>query len=270
VGPIISTSLIALLPSFLAPSTLLAQAPAGAAASAPVPSESVAPTGPSPTTSPAGQAAPPASYGAPYWYGGPYVPPVPPPGIHTHDGVYVRLQAGMSYERLTIEAAGVRGTIQGPGLCLNVALGGAVTENLVLYGELFTALAVDPGLTVSPSQQDVAVIDEMTFRGIGPGIVYYFGATNAFLTTTLMLAKAEARAVSPSLPSTSAYKAESRWGWAIEAQLGKEWWVSDNWGVGVALAGFFGRMKDRSSTVAGEVPMVTTSAASLLFSATYN
>ena len=48
--------------------------------------------------------------------------------------------------------------------------------------------------------------------------------------------------------------------------LGKEWWVSRNWGLGIAGGLFTASLKDKN------VPGLTWSAgaASLLFSATYN
>jgi hypothetical protein len=57
----------------------------------------------------------------------------------------------------------------------------------------------------------------------------------------------------------------------FEALVGKEWWVSDNWGLGLSgqmVPGTF-RGKDPDLTL-GLVPSWKATAFSLLFSATYN
>ena len=64
---------------------------------------------------------------------------------------------------------------------------------------------------------------------------------------------------------------KSKTGLALEALFGKEWWVSDNWGLGLSGQVILGRMqgKDVDMTLL-EVPTWTAKAFSLLFSATYN
>jgi hypothetical protein len=49
--------------------------------------------------------------------------------------------------------------------------------------------------------------------------------------------------------------------------IGKEWWVSDNWGLGIAGQFFAGRMNDSEAPGA---PTWETTAAALVFSATCN
>jgi hypothetical protein len=61
-------------------------------------------------------------------------------------------------------------------------------------------------------------------------------------------------------------------GWrsdTLEGQVGKEWWVSSNWGLGLAGRALLGAMKDRP-LVNENVTTWRLAAFSLLFSATYN
>jgi hypothetical protein len=51
---------------------------------------------------------------------------------------------------------------------------------------------------------------------------------------------------------------------------GKEWWVSDNWGLGAALQFHYGSMEDGPSGALGTSPRVHSNAFGLLFSSTFN
>jgi len=185
------------------------------------------------------------------------------PGAQTHDGVYLRLHVGVSWDSLTTEAGGRSVEYSGSGGSLAVAAGYSVIPNLQLYVELLAAGAVDAqvrggGGTSSPSTLGTDVY------GFGPGVAYYFGA-NVFAATSFLLGYA---AVSDSAGYTAF---RSNTGLVFEALVGKEWWVSDNWGLGVSgqmiLASLAGRDPD---VTLGVVPRWHATAFCLLFSATYN
>jgi hypothetical protein len=59
---------------------------------------------------------------------------------------------------------------------------------------------------------------------------------------------------------------ESDWGGGISLMIGKEWWVSDNWGLGIAGQLFGGSAKDKDD----EDLQFDTFSVNLCFSATYN
>src|SRR5690349_8440159 len=108
-------------PPYVAPAPVQAPAPAPAppAPPPPAPAYPVAPY-------PAAQY-PVAPYPAPYAQ--PYGLAVQtPPGYHTHDGVFVRLYLGFGGTKMESDAA----TISGTGGGLGIALGGALTPNLIL------------------------------------------------------------------------------------------------------------------------------------------
>ncbi len=54
----------------------------------------------------------------------------------------------------------------------------------------------------------------------------------------------------------------------LKAQVGQEWWVSDNWALGAAVRVSFIRAKE--SDAGPHAPVWTGGTASLLFSTTYN
>jgi len=63
--------------------------------------------------------------------------------------------------------------------------------------------------------------------------------------------------------------ARSAWGFTFEGLFGKEWWVSDNWGLGVCGQVLLGAMKDRPESHES-VPTWRLTVFSVLFSASYN
>ena len=65
--------------------------------------------------------------------------------------------------------------------------------------------------------------------------------------------------------------ADTEYGPGLSLVVGKEWWVSDNWGLGVAAQLYAARMKDREPAVAGgDAPTWRALGLNLLFSASFN
>lgn len=206
---------------------------------------------------PPGYAAPPPPPGYGYPPPGYATPPISP-GYHQHDGAYVRLQLGFGYQRLSANSTGQDVLVKGAGANFDIAVGGAVAPNFILYGALLIADASSPSFTVNglsygSSSGSVDVV------GFGGGAAYYFPEVNMFVLGTLYAARIE------SSDSGGNNVGTSDLGWALEGQVGKEWWVSTDWGLGVAGQVVGGRINDR-----GGSPTWNALSLGLLFSATYN
>jgi hypothetical protein len=191
--------------------------------------------------------------------------PAPPSGHHRHDGTYVRLQIGAGFTTFAgIDlSSGIIADVSGPSINLNVAVGGAVAENLILYGELFF---------VDAEQPDVKLVKLNTYNaghlngsvdviGLGGGVAYYFATLNFYLAGTLATAKIESN------DSNSNTIGSTNWGIGLSGLVGKEWWASPQWGLGVAGQLIVAVMKDRGGANA---PTWDARSFGLLFSATYN
>jgi hypothetical protein len=78
-------------------------------------------------------------------------------------------------------------------------------------------------------------------------------------------------AVTPSLTrlvmDDGTSSATTEWGFGLRGAVGKEWWVSDNWGVGVSGSLAFSSNKDSSASGA---PTWSTVSFGIGVSATYN
>jgi hypothetical protein len=97
--------------------------------------------------------------------------------------------------------------------------------------------------------------------GIGPGVTYFLNTANMYASasltiTTLTLSASDHFVFDPAWGSTGA-------GIGMGLAFGKEWWISSNWGMGLAaqlrLASTLGKSQEMAAT-----------GFSLLFSTTYN
>ena len=197
----------------------------------------------------------------------PYAPPQKSPGAHTHDGFYLRMGLGVGGLSLSMDNSGTKTEIGGTSLGVAFAFGAALTRHLIIYGEFFTVGTSDPNVKVNGQSRTLATANASLF-GIGPGVTYYFGESNFYLSSTLAFSQ---------LTFTGALKdnraqSDTNWGATLKISAGKEWWASDNWGLGIAAQLALGSMKDDHLTVqeSSSTPAWNVGALTLLFSATYN
>ena len=172
-----------------------------------------------------------------------------------HFGFYIRPDLGFGY--LTQTESGV--TISGLSGLAGVAIGGAIRENSILAVHIIDAVAQNPNVSsggLSATANDTTV----TMWGIGPQYTYYFMPSNLYLSTTLALTRLHV--------SSGNNSGDTDWGLGTRIALGKEWWVSDHWGLGVAGHISFSTNQDPVS--GGGSSTLTTWTFGAAFSATYN
>lgn len=241
----------------------------------PPPAETPSPPAPSPEPPP-----PPA-------YAAPLNPPPPTPsyplayvqarapGARNHDGFYLRMQMGGGYTSMSTSVNGTGRSIAGGSTAFDIALGGALNPHVIIYGTLISSTARDPDRTFSRPPVDTALPHGMVTGtvdiggfgdtgvvGIGGGAAYYFDS-NLFFAGSLL----GSRLYVYDLNGNRAIRSDL--GFTFEGLLGKEWWVSDNWGLGVCGRVLLGAMKDRPWT-SEPVPTWKVAAIAVLFSATFN
>ena len=207
--------------------------------------------------------------GAPYG-SYPYPPAGPPPrapGAETHDGVYLRLQLGPNWVGIKAKSSFGTSSYDGSGASVAAALGYSVTRQLVLYFQVLDTGAIDATAKMNGATVFTGATNLSTdVIGYGPGAAFYFGP-NVFAAVTFMVAKAQLTDAN----NNDRLLDESKSGFGFEMLFGKEWWVSDNWGLGVSGELIFGSMKGKDQDLLlGEMPTWTTTSIAVLFSATYN
>lgn len=176
-----------------------------------------------------------------------FLPPPPPdPNAHQREGFFLRLRAGPGADFATRTGAETTLHLSGYGGGFAVSVGYVIARNVILYGELYDAF-----LQI-PISSDIGTASGGIADGFGPGIAYYFGESNIYLAACAGLALI--RFDPDLLPLTL--------GFASNVSLGKEWWASGHWTLGIGAELAYGR-----ATTSDE--KWTTATATFLFSATY-
>jgi hypothetical protein len=184
-------------------------------------------------------------------------PPAPPvdPTAHRHLGFALRLDGGIGYTGAS--ASDIDASIKGVSGSFGLVVGAAVTENFIIGGDVWDTVVFSPtfsqgGISVSGTDTSMALV------GFGLNLTYYFMPANVYLSA------------SPSLTtlnlSGSGTTGSTETGFGMKIGLGKEWWVADHWGLGLAGQFFFSTNKDKGTNP----PTWSTLAGGLAFSATYN
>lgn len=165
----------------------------------------------------------------------------PPPYGSTsyrHLGLYFNAALGFGYLKSTASQGGIDASVSGGSGVFSLALGGAVSENFILAGHVWDSVAFSPSVTLGPFS-GTATNASSYVVGFGPSLVYYFMPSNLYIQ------------VSPSITKLSSerggqtYSTES--GFGAWLGLGKEWWVGDHWGLGVAGHVVFSSNKDQGA-----------------------
>jgi hypothetical protein len=156
-------------------------------------------------------------------------------GFHRHDGLFFRVQYGFGYGESKIEDLypGESLTLSGTAGVFNIQLGYSLVDNLALYLELGSMAIVDAkaewangGPPGAKGKTDVST------ASFGLGLCWYFMPANVYVSPTLALAVTGYEG--------DLIEGDSRGGTGLSLSVGKEWWVSANWGLGAALYGGYG------------------------------
>ncbi|HKU44564.1 MAG TPA: outer membrane beta-barrel protein [Polyangiales bacterium] len=184
------------------------------------------------------------------------------PGAQRHDGFMLRLTLGFGYSTTSATAKDDpdEAALFGVSGSFAIDLGVALTENLLLHLRLADLYVLNPGVSVNGMKEQST--SELTFGAffIGPGLSYYIMPANLYLTFTAGIAWMTVDTDRSEANSTDV-------GFGANAELGKEWWVSDNWGLG--LAGRFWLSKANDTNGDFEETL-TTLGFVVVFSATLN
>lgn len=155
-------------------------------------------------------------------------------GRHQHEEVYFHAMLGPSFILATTTADGQDLSASGGGATLRLGLGWNVARGLVVFAEAFADVTVSPTFEAGDLMEDP---DDTTFgvSGVGAGLAYYLGdnyyVSGAIDVVSLRLEYQEGgRTVAR----------ESDEGIGGNITLGREFWVSDGWALGLAVQAFLG------------------------------
>ena len=184
--------------------------------------------------------------------------------INRHEGFFLRLDAEPGYLSTSVSGA----TLTGTGVGMGIGIGGAVAENFILFLHVYSLGTSNPTVPSGSTSPGTGVSEVFTV-GYGLGLSYYFMPENIYVSATLAIthfsvagSQADSNGTNPNIEIGNSYA-----GPGGRIAIGKEWWVSDHWGLGVAGQLSFAFNKDNG---AADAPTWTTFAPSVAFSATFN
>jgi len=153
------------------------------------------------------------------------------PETHAHEGLYLGVQSGFGYLRTSESSDGETDVFSGVGVTLHAAVGMAVVRHLILSADVvvtavrnadWTSQGFVLGNGPSASGRD------LTLLGVGPGGTYYL-PSNYYASASVLLSKLWFLDANTDFPPP-----DTQWGVGGAVAIGKEWWLSRSWGLGVA------------------------------------
>ncbi|HZR07329.1 MAG TPA: hypothetical protein VFA79_02025 [Myxococcales bacterium] len=175
-----------------------------------------------------------------------------PEQVQRHTGTFLRPDVGVGYLAMnTSDGAMLTGFAETYG----AAAGVSITQRSVVALHVWEAVVRNPSMSMGGSWGGAN--SSATLLAIGPEYTAY-SKDNYFLS------------VSPSLTritvETNGITGATNWGLGLRAALGKEWWASEHWGLGVV-----GQLSVSLNEDSGpNAPTWTAWATTIAFSATYN
>ena len=161
-------------------------------------------------------------------------------GTHTHKGLFLRALGGVGYLHANADYNPGAATADGTAGFLGLAIGGALAENLVLYGEIFGMSAANPSVQIGPFI-GTDKNSSLNFGGLGVGLGTFFMPSNVFLGFAV-------DATRLGLTNNDGSQTNGSPGLSLSATLGKQWWISDQGGLGVSVQVIGGGNRDNSNS----------------------
>lgn len=177
---------------------------------------------------------------------------------YVHDGLFLRLAPGIGWNNTDSDSGGNKLKMSGVSGLFNCAAGGAVSQDLILHLDASVVSTSDP--EVKRNGTDVSSdYSSSSTSMVGIGMTYYF-PSNFYLTGAVGIAESSYEYLGSTTRTDKGY--------GVNLMAGKEWWVSDNWGLGIAGQLLYTNCPSKPSA-AGK-PDVESTSFGVLFSATYN
>ena len=186
------------------------------------------------------------------------------PGYRQHTGFYLSLAAGPNFPSINSEVIGEWNvTFTGTGAQFDIKIGGAVKENLILHATLTSNAMTGPKMTSGGQSMNASNDMSLGEAMIGGGVTYYLMPLNFFLSGSVGIANFTVMEGNNSSNSVSTDR-----GFSMQLKIGKEWWVSKRWGLGIAAT--YGKTKLTNSPGDGIKEHLNSNNVGILFNATLN
>lgn len=177
---------------------------------------------------------------------------------YVHDGFFLRVAPGFGWNTTSSEFGSNEIELSGVSGLFNFAIGGSVAQDLILHMDVSGVRTSDPKVEINGSEQAADVSSSSTSL-LAIGLTYYF-SSNMYVTGAAGVAKSK--------NESGGIEGETDTGYGLNVMIGKEWWVSDNWGLGLAGQFLYTNCPDKG--INGVSTDVKSTSFGILLSATYN
>ena len=149
-----------------------------------------------------------------------------------HDRFFLSMSLGVSHFSLNNDITNGpynNMKISGPAATFDIKIGGAIKENFILHGDIISTSSSSADVTVDG--QKIGTLSGDNSVGmimVGAGVTYYFMPVNIFISSTIGAGNFTI--------ATGGNDTKTEKGFGLYLKTGKEWWVSDKWGLGVSMA----------------------------------
>ncbi len=139
-----------------------------------------------------------------------------------NSGFFLRLAGGggVNSTSITDPASSSKLELSGIGGGMSAAIGGMVKPNFALHGTVWGWLVSSPDATIDGTDAG-QMSSSLNMSAFGGGATYYFMPANIYLTSSAGVGRLHTESGS------------SDAGFVLDFALGKEWWVSSKWGLGM-------------------------------------
>lgn len=183
------------------------------------------------------------------------------PDKKVREGFYLRFNTGSGLLSAREKIFETELIASGTAGNFTMAIGRSIAPNTFLIVDMFGSVVLNPSVELEGLA--VGRIDdiEMSFANIGVGITRYIMPANFYIACGVGLATAKLTSDDTSI--------ETELGWGVNAIVGKEWWVSPAWSLGISGQFSYLVVPDEDDDLDVTFDLKTR-CISVLFSASYN
>lgn len=156
-----------------------------------------------------------------------------------HDGFFFSGSAGAGARSMFVKGS-EDVSVDGTGAAIGFRMGGAIARNLFLHATVGSSVTEDPEISID-STTVTADGAKLSFVSVGPGLTYYFMPANVSLGGSALMMQTR-------LEFDGELLSKSEWGPGLELRIGKDFWVAQDFLLGVGLSGAAAVMSDQNTT----------------------
>lgn len=190
-------------------------------------------------------------------------------GFHKHDGFYLSMSLGPLFGPVKNRVTNTDGStytidLTGTGSSMDYKIGWAVKENLIVHATVISNLVIAPtqetmlnGQSITEHASDEVDLGEVL---LGVGTTYYLMPANVLVSGSAGMGKFTLSGTGNDMVSDP--------GLSLQLKVGKEWWVSKNWGIGLGLT--YGMTKVDHQSSGGMQEKLNSNRFGILLNTTFN